>query len=120
MAECDSCESETVNLGYIFRSQAKYGTTAHTVHRDDVYVKHKVKPEETLQGISLSYGVTVSLTAAVSAVPVSQWQSRDCCSGQCQWHWQCSALSSPNNNNNMAGMAVFLNVAGYIYVIEVV
>ena len=63
MAECDSCESETVNLGYIFRSQAKYGTTAHTVHRDDVYVKHKVKPEETLQGISLSYGVTVSLTA---------------------------------------------------------
>ena len=70
MAECDSCESETVDLGYIFRSQAKYGTTAHTVHRDDVYVKHKVKPEETLQGISLSYGVTVSLTALSVSVTV--------------------------------------------------
>ena len=86
MAECDSCESETVDLGYIFRSQAKYGTTAHTVHRDDVYVKHKVKPEETLQGISLSYGVTVSLTALSTAL---------------HWPLHCSAVASAVTGNGM-------------------
>ena len=71
MAECGSCDSETVDLGHIFRSQAKYGTTAHTVHRDDVYVKHKIKPEETLQGIALSYSVTVGISLKKTVLSVT-------------------------------------------------
>lgn len=39
----------------------KYGSTAKHMTRTDSLVKHTVCPTDTLQGIALKYGVTVSM-----------------------------------------------------------
>ena len=60
MADYDYIDVEKASLGHIFRSQTKYGTTINTRYRDEVYIEHTVKEDDTLQGIALSHGVTVS------------------------------------------------------------
>jgi LysM repeat protein len=43
------------------RSLKKYGSTCNHFKRQDQFVKHAVIEGETLQGIALKYGVTVSI-----------------------------------------------------------
>ena len=47
------------------RKQTKYGTTTtpalKTAPSADTYLKHYVSPKETIQGIALQHGVTVSV-----------------------------------------------------------
>ena len=52
---------EKASLGKFVKTQAKYGTLTTHKHVDTLYLKHCVKSEDTLQGISLSYGVTVCI-----------------------------------------------------------
>lgn len=42
------------------RSLKKYGSTSKHVMKNDNYVKHVISSSDTLQGIALKYGVTVS------------------------------------------------------------
>jgi LysM repeat protein len=43
------------------KSLKKYGSTCNHFKRQDHFVKHAVVEGETLQGIALKYGVTVSI-----------------------------------------------------------
>lgn len=43
------------------KSLKKYGSTCNHFKRQDHFVKHTVVEGETLQGIALKYGVTVSI-----------------------------------------------------------
>lgn len=42
------------------RSLKKYGSTSKHIMKNDNYIKHIVISTDTLQGIALKYGVTVS------------------------------------------------------------
>jgi LysM repeat protein len=44
------------------KSLKKYGSTCNHFKRQDHFVKHVVVEGETLQGIALKYGVTVSIS----------------------------------------------------------
>ena len=74
MAE-DTSEEETLTFGKLIRSQSHYGTSAAAapgggrtgrgncvaVARPRTFIRHAVSGGETLQGIALKYGVTVSI-----------------------------------------------------------
>lgn len=96
---------EKASLGKFVRNQAKYGTTTQSSSSStnpvssDTFLKHFVKPHDTLQGIALKHGVTVSLdlvsfwhlslTVSVSQLSLSQsaviWHFT--CSLPTQWLW---------------------------------
>ncbi|XP_076314585.1 lysM and putative peptidoglycan-binding domain-containing protein 2-like [Tachypleus tridentatus] len=63
MAKMATCgkggETETASLGSFAKRQIKYGSTSNHVVRREKYVKHVVKPTDTLQGLALHYGVTM-------------------------------------------------------------
>lgn len=43
------------------KSLKKYGSTSRHVTRNQHHVKHVISSSDTLQGIALKYGVTVSI-----------------------------------------------------------
>ena len=52
---------EKTGLGKFVQKQSGYGTTKTKLNvANDSFIKHIVKPGETVQGIALKYGVTVS------------------------------------------------------------
>ncbi len=52
--------SERESLGSFSGGHRKYGSTSQVKQTNETYMKHIVKPGETLQGIALKYGKTVS------------------------------------------------------------
>lgn len=42
------------------RSLKKYGSTCNHVRNDEVLIRHEIEKTDTLQGIALKYGCTVS------------------------------------------------------------
>ena len=52
-------ESERSSLGKSMKTQNRYGSTTTQVPQKETYVKHYMKPGETLQGISLKYTISV-------------------------------------------------------------
>ena len=61
MAE-GSFRDERQSFGRISGGHRKYGSTETKQITNETYLKHYVKPGETLQGISLKYGVAVGTT----------------------------------------------------------
>lgn len=57
----DEVRDERMCIRDIAKSHRKYGTTANHVKRNDRLIKHTVVPSDTLQGISLKYGVSMEL-----------------------------------------------------------
>lgn len=43
------------------RSLKKYGSTCNHVRNSDILIRHEIEKNDTLQGISLKYGCSVSL-----------------------------------------------------------
>lgn len=56
----ESGQNERASFGKIARSQTRYGTNTKATITNEAFVKHYVKPGETLQGIALKYSSTVS------------------------------------------------------------
>ena len=54
-------QSEKASLGIFAKSQTRYGTTTKARIKNETFVKHLVSQGETLQGIALKYGVSVSI-----------------------------------------------------------
>ena len=52
--------NERASLGIFTKKHTKYGSTSQSSYTNETYIKHYVKPGETLQGIALKYGTTVS------------------------------------------------------------
>lgn len=53
---------ETSRLGNFAKTHSRYGSTARNISRPQKHTKHIVSPSDTLQGLSLKYGVSVSIT----------------------------------------------------------
>lgn len=51
---------EKLSIRESARSLKKYGSTSKHVMKNENYIKHTVTSTDTLQGIALKYGVTVS------------------------------------------------------------
>jgi LysM repeat protein len=63
MAEGRSIYNEKETLGKSVKSQHKYGTTSRassTSTYPEYYIKHIVQKDDTLPGIALKYGCSVS------------------------------------------------------------
>ena len=56
----ESGQNERASFGRIARNQTKYGTNTKATITNETYMKHFVKPGDTLQGIALRYTSTVS------------------------------------------------------------
>ena len=65
MAECQG-------LGKSLKSQTKYGTTSKLMCVNESFIKHYVRQTETLQGIALKYGCTVSKYGHLSDIFTDQ------------------------------------------------
>lgn len=48
-------------IGKLLQKGTKYGTNSRLTQKSSVYIKHKIIKGDTLQGISLKYGTTVSV-----------------------------------------------------------
>ena len=51
---------ETASIGNIARKVMSYGTTSRSFDGNEMYITHNICSTDTLQGIALKYGVTVS------------------------------------------------------------
>lgn len=51
---------ERVSIRESARPLKKYGSTCYLVKRNEEYIKHVISKGDTLQGLALKYGVTVS------------------------------------------------------------
>lgn len=51
---------ERLSIRESAKSLKKYGSTSKHVTRNQNFIKHTVSSSDTLQGIALKYGVTVS------------------------------------------------------------
>lgn len=62
MADLSWCISldETASIGNIARKMMSYGTTNRNYDGNEMYITHSICSNDTLQGIALKYGVTVS------------------------------------------------------------
>ena len=56
----DGGQTERQGLGKSLQSQTKYGTVSKLMCTNESFIKHIVRNGETLQGIALKYGCTVS------------------------------------------------------------
>ena len=57
----DAGKNERASLGIHSKKRMTYGSTAQSSQTNETFLKHYVKPGETMQGITLKYGVTVSI-----------------------------------------------------------
>lgn len=48
-------------LGKFVQKQTKYGTTTKLAPVTTTYIKHKISERDTMMGIALRYGITVSV-----------------------------------------------------------
>lgn len=62
---------EKTSISEIAKSHRKYGSTSNHMKRNEVLMKHIVRPGETLQGLALKYGVTVSICCQSSCMRTS-------------------------------------------------
>lgn len=51
---------EKLSIRESAKSLKKYGSTSKHIAKNENYIKHQVQNTDTLQGIALKYGVTVS------------------------------------------------------------
>lgn len=66
--EEDRLFDERVAIRESARPLKKYGSTCNHMKRNEEHIKHVMARGDTLQGIALKYGVTVSLKIAISAI----------------------------------------------------
>lgn len=59
--EEDRLFDERVSIRESARPLKKYGSTCNHMKRNEEYIKHTMAKGDTLQGIALKYGVTVSV-----------------------------------------------------------
>ncbi len=52
--------NERSSLGIHTKKHTKYGSTSQSSQTNETFLKHYLQPNETMQGIALKYGVTVS------------------------------------------------------------
>ena len=64
--------AERQGLGKSLKSQTKYGTTSKLMCVNESFIKHYVRQTETLQGIALKYGCTVSKYGHLSDIFTDQ------------------------------------------------
>ncbi len=64
--------AERQGLGKSLKSQTKYGTTSKLMCSNESFIKHRLLHGETLQGIALKYGCTVSKSVHIRKV---RWNS---------------------------------------------
>ena len=69
-------EDERVTFGKLTKAHSQYGTTssAANVRLDNIdsFIIHAVHVSDTLQGIAVKYGVTVSIRSVLAACQLSQ------------------------------------------------
>lgn len=58
--EEDRLFDERISIRESARPLKKYGSTCNHMKRNEEYIKHVMAKGDTLQGIALKYGVTVS------------------------------------------------------------
>ena len=52
--------AERASFGKLARNQTKYGTNTKATLTNETYLKHVIRPGDTLQGVALKYATTVS------------------------------------------------------------
>lgn len=67
-------------LGDIVKNKTKYGSTTKPMPKFKSYVKHAVTAADTLMGIALKYGGTVSFFFSLTAVGLKGESKRSFCS----------------------------------------
>lgn len=90
----DGGTTERQGLGKSLKSQAKYGTTATVASTNETFIKHRLSQNETLQGIALKYGCTVSKYVK------SQFFSETQKSWKIQW-WIYRSMMNESSNSNV-------------------
>ena len=59
-------DSEHSTFGDFAKNQTKYGSTTKSIHTNEQFLKYSLQKDDTLQGIALKFGVSVSSYVVVN------------------------------------------------------